>query len=313
MDRIVSVLLIGGDSSPDCGDRKTPLADRISCEPGSLDETRLRFSYARDREAAKAILGEGGIDAILLERCDADGLSWLHASAPDLPILMIAEDGSEDVLRHAIGEGAEDVLTPLDLSETSLVRRIDLAIARKAYERRQIGNARQDELTGLANGVLLEERFERALARADRFATLVGLVAIDIDGFDGLLAQHGQEAIDRLLPMAGKRFLNETRQTDTLARTREHGFTWLVEGLPALDDINALVNRLPQQLIRPFSIGDRDIRLTASAGLAICPYHGRDFHTVHGMAEAAMLDVSTISGDALLMHPVPPTRSAALT
>ena len=313
MDRIISVLLIGGNPSSDKGDRGTPSADRFSFEADNPDETRLRFAYARDREDAKAFLGDVGIDAILLDRCDSDGFSWLHASAPGLPILAITEDGSEDVLRHAIGEGAEDVLTPSDLSEASLVRRIDLAIARKAFERRQISNARQDELTGLANSVLLEERFERALARADRFATLVGLVAIDIDGFDGLIAQHGQEAIDRLLPMAGRRFLDETRKTDTLARTREHGFTWLVEGLPALDDINALVNRLPQQLTRPFSIGDRDIRLTASAGLAICPYHGRDFQTVHGMAEAAMLDVSTISGDALLMHPVPPTRSAALT
>ena len=117
-----------------------------------------------------------------------------------------------------------------------------------------------------------------------------------------------------MLSSVGQRLLGETRQIDTLARTRDHGFTWLVEDLPAIDDISALVNRLPSQLARPFLLDGKEIRLTASAGVAICPFHGRDFQTVHGMAEAAMLDVSTISGDALLMPPLPqPMRSAALT
>jgi GGDEF domain-containing protein len=97
----------------------------------------------------------------------------------------------------------------------------------------------------------------------------------------------------------------DIRKTDTLARTRDNGFTWLVEGLAAINDISALIDRLPTRLSMPFSIDDRDVCITASVGVAICPFHGCDFPMVHAMAEAAMLDVATVSGDGLLMLPLP--------
>jgi predicted signal transduction protein with EAL and GGDEF domain len=98
---------------------------------------------------------------------------------------------------------------------------------------------------------------------------------------------------------------------DTLARTRSFGFTWLVEGLSAIDDVEVLVNRMPKQLARPFSIQGERVSVTASVGIALAPYHGRSFREVHSMAEAAMFDVWSISGDALLMPPIQRTNAAA--
>ncbi len=272
----------------------------------------LQVHFVADLEEAAIFLRERQVDAILVDQGDDSDISRLCSLTTNAPILMIVEKSAIDAARQAIHVGADDVLLPADLSRDSLHRRIELAIMRKASEVHRLRYARADALTGLANSTLLEERFTRALARMDRFATLVGLVAIDLDGFDGFIARHGQDTADLLLPLVGQRLLGETRQTDTLARTRDHGFIWLVEGLSAIDDINALVSRLPDHLAKPFSIHGRNIRITASVGVAVCPFHGRDFQSVHSMAEAAMIDVSSISGDALLMPPVP-TRSAALT
>ncbi|MDH3663503.1 MAG: diguanylate cyclase [Alphaproteobacteria bacterium] len=309
VDGVISVMMVESGLSA-C---PTLLAD-MQDGPGHSHEPNLQPFSVPDLEAAAAQLRNRRVDVILLGRGEAAGIAELRASAAERPILLVTDDPGIDSARHMIGAGAEDVLLPADLKGKNLGRRIALAIARKAFERQLLCHAREDALTGLANGALLEERFIRALARADRHATLVGLVAIDLDGFDGLIAHHGQKVADGLLSSVGQRLLGETRQIDTLARTRDHGFTWLVEDLPAIDDISALVNRLPSQLARPFLLDGKEIRLTASAGVAICPFHGRDFQTVHGMAEAAMLDVSTISGDALLMPPLPqPMRSAALT
>ncbi|MGI9421276.1 MAG: diguanylate cyclase domain-containing protein [Geminicoccaceae bacterium] len=276
----------------------------------------LRFVHARSVEESAPHLHRGAVDAIFMSPAGADAIASLRARAADLPILVLSAKIDLETARNAIRQGADDVLLPADLAGEGLPRRLSLAVTRKAIETERFRHARDDAVTGLANGTLLEERFVRALARADRSATLVGLVAIELDGFDDIVARHGIIVTDRLLSMVGMRLLGATRQTDTLARTRDHGFTWLVEGLPTIDAISTLVSRLPDCLTEPFAIDGRKIRLTASGGVAIYPYHGRDFATVQSKAEAAMLDVYAISGDALLMLPMPPapqpTRAAAL-
>jgi diguanylate cyclase (GGDEF)-like protein len=252
-------------------------------------------------------LRQGGCEAAILlqDRGDAAAIARLQARAPDLPILAIADDHDPDFARRAIAAGAQEALALASIKPGDLARMIAIAIERKRFERRRLRFAREDEETGLANRALLEERFSRAMARADRQATLVGLVAIDLDEIDGLALAHGERAAARLLPQAAARLAAETRKTDTLARTRETGFTLLLEGLPTVNDITALVDRLPKALASPFSLDGRDVRVTASVGVAICPFHGRDFQSAHAMAEAAMTDVASISGDGLLMPPLP--------
>lgn len=282
------------------------LAPEMASRPDGREPPAITFINAEDRDDAIKRLHSQRVDAIMMGADNIDDMNWLQDGTIDLPILAIAKTNDIDLALHAIGSGADDVLLPSDLSETeTLWHRILLAIRRKASERQHVHLAREDRLTGLANGLLLEERFVRALARADRYATYVGLVAIDLDGFEDRIKHQGQAAANHLLTLVGERLLGESRQTDTLARTRHHGFTWLVEGLPTIDDISDLVNRLPNRLSQPFKGPGGDIRITVSVGVAIAPIHGHDFQTVHGMAEAAMIDVSSISGDALLMLPVP--------
>lgn len=317
MDRTINLLLVEGRQSIGLSAIRRQITDlELAGIAHPCTGSGLKLIRVQGIDDAAAQLRQGAqdvaADAILLDQGDVDRIGWLQMHAADLPILVVADDDGGDGTLNAIAEGAEDILLPADITGDSFRRRIDLAIARKRAEKDRLRRAREDPLTGLANDTLLEERFMRAMARTERLETMVGLVAIDLDGFDMLIAQHGQAAADRLLPMAGQRFLAGTRQTDTLARTRDHGFTWLVEGLASVADINALVNRLPAQLTEPFSIDGRRVRLTASVGVAIYPVHGQNFRTLLGLAEAAMIDVSAMSGDGLLMPPVP-TRSATAT
>lgn len=275
---------------------------------GSPDHPDMSFQKVGSLDEAADHFRSEGATALLIDGRNLTGITFLQSSAADLPILAVADGDDINLAREAIGAGAEDVLLAADLQDRiALTRRIQLAIARKTSEQLQRQRAREDAPTGLANSLLLEERFVRALARSDRYATLVGLVAIDLDGFDALTHHRGQATADHLLQAVGVRLLGEIRQTDTLARTRHHGFTWMVEGLPAIDDIDSLVNRLPNKLAQPFSIEGQEISVTASVGVAIAPFHGRDFKAVNAMAEAAMIDVANISGDALLMLPIPRT------
>ena len=273
--------------------------------PAGIDIVR-----ARSLADASAQLRRRNVDVALLclnsmDDAIADTIGRFHQEMEALPIVVISDSTDPAFAFQAISNGAQDVVSPSAMQTADFKRTILTSIERKRLEQHRIRHAREDELTGLANRLLLEERFERAMARADRLATLVALVAIDLDQPERLIELYGVGCIDRLMPHISKRLMSEIRETDTLARTRDAGFTWLVEGLAAINDISVLVDRLPRLLAQPFNLDGRETFVTVSIGVAVCPFHGRDFSTLHKLAEAAMLDVATLNGDGLIMPPLP--------
>lgn len=297
---VINVLLVGNDMA------LLPSSSGLPVGPIGVDIVRTPFVAD-----APAFLHRRRFDAVLfnLNVRDDDyiaAIKWLHKRVEALPIAVISDGAGPDFTCQAIAHGAQDVMPSFRTCPSDLGRAILTSIERKRLEQHKIRHAREDELTGLANRALLEERFKRAVARADRHATLVALVALNLDQPEQLIDVYGADTIDHLMPLVSQRLMNEIRETDTLARTRDAGFTWLVEGLAAVNDIDVLVDRLPRLLAHPFSLRRRDISITVSVGVAVCPFHGRNYSTLHKMAEAAMLDVATLSGDGLLTAPLPP-------
>lgn len=263
----------------------------------SLDDASV---HLRHRDIDVLVINRHGSDSEQIETIAA-----LRAQTGTIPIVVVNESQDPEFAAKAVHGGAQEVVSATAQDPEAMQRALLTSIERKRHERHLLCHARKDELTGLANWLLLEERYERALARADRQATLIALVAIDLDQPEELVDAYGRHAVDWLMPRIGKRLIDEIRETDTLARTRDTGFTWLVEGLSLVNDIATLVDRVPGILAQSFSLDGRSIQVTASVGIAVCPFHGRDFSTLLKMAEAAMLDVATLSGDGLLMPPLP--------
>ena len=139
------------------------------------EDAGFELTHVARLSEARARLDKGGFDAVLLDLMlpDSSGLatvSSVHDHAPDLPIIVYSGFGAEDVLfaRAAVRGGAQDFL-PKSLATPAAMRRAIVAsIERKRLERFRVRHARHDPLTGLANRLLLAERFERAVARAER-------------------------------------------------------------------------------------------------------------------------------------------------
>ena len=79
------------------------------------------------------------IGAVLLDSRLPDGhgietFDKVQAAAPDIPILILADNTTEDVARHAVSRGAQDYLPPDHLDSYSLARALRSAIERKAVE-----------------------------------------------------------------------------------------------------------------------------------------------------------------------------------
>lgn len=296
---MIKVLLIGDDLA----------ALQENCRQFLLPwHVHLIRAWSFDEASARQRHSQIDVLVMNMDKADADQLEMIGAfrAQNDMaPIVVVSDSHDPGFAAKAIHSGAQEVIVSATVKPEAMQQVLLTSIERKRLERHQLCHARKDELTGLANRLLLEERFERALARADRQATLVALVAIDLDQPEELTNVHGRHVAARLMPEIGKRLINDIRETDTLARTRDTGFTWLVEGLGLVDDIAALVDRVPGLLAESFRLDGRSIQVTTSVGIAVCPFHGRDFSTLLKMAEAAMLDVATLNGDGLLMPPLP--------
>lgn len=133
--------------------------------------------------------------------------------------------------------------------------------------------AHYDLLTGLPNRTLLYDRLGQALALAQRNATQIGLLYMDLDGFKRINDALGHDAGDEALREVARRFGKIVRQADTLARIGGDEFVVLLSDLG--DDAEAalvssmVATKYIDAMKSPFLISGTSCNLGISIGIAI--------------------------------------------
>jgi diguanylate cyclase (GGDEF)-like protein len=140
--------------------------------------------------------------------------------------------------------------------------------ARQALEDELRHQAFHDGLTGLANRALFEEHLVQALARARRHGQPVAVLFLDLDDFKTINDSLGHEAGDALLREAAIRIASAVRADDTAARLGGDEFAVLAETFAHDDDALIIATRLLAALAEPFEVAGRELRVSASVGLA---------------------------------------------
>jgi diguanylate cyclase (GGDEF)-like protein/PAS domain S-box-containing protein len=125
-----------------------------------------------------------------------------------------------------------------------------------------------DDLTGLPNRALLEDRVIHALARLRRSGGLAAAVFLDLDDFKQVNDGLGHAAGDQLLQAVAGRIRETVRAQDTPARLGGDEFAVLLEDLECEDEARAVAERIGHAIAQPLAVAGRRITPAASIGVA---------------------------------------------
>ncbi len=129
--------------------------------------------------------------------------------------------------------------------------------------------AMHDQLTGLANRALLEDRLNQALSRVRRDGASVALLALDLDRFKQVNDSLGHAAGDLLVQQVGERLNALLRETDTVARIGGDEFA-IIQSAPKNEaDVRRLCARVIEALSEPFLLRGREARVGVSVGAVV--------------------------------------------
>ena len=132
--------------------------------------------------------------------------------------------------------------------------------------------AERDSLTGAANRRMFEVSLERVLTaapeRRPRHEPVTAVLFIDLDDFKIVNDSLGHAAGDALLVAVTERISASVRDGDLVARLGGDEFAVLTADSPDLKRSIAMAERLVRELRVPYSIGPKQISVTASIGIA---------------------------------------------
>lgn len=181
-------------------------------------------------------------------------------------------------------------------------------VGRDITERRQSEErirdlAYHDQLTGLPNRTLLNDRLTVALADAARTNRFCAFVLVDLDQFKVLNDTRGHACGDRLLRQVASRLGENTRDGDTVARLGGDEFAIILKALAASsrDDLQQqaqqAVERLLAEIRMPYDLGDTVHHCTASVGIAVSDGRDLSIEDLLKQADLAMYKAKQSGGD----------------
>jgi EAL domain-containing protein (putative c-di-GMP-specific phosphodiesterase class I)/GGDEF domain-containing protein len=178
--------------------------------------------------------------------------------------------------------------------------------------------------------VLIFDRLRQAISLANRSDLLVAVILMDLDNFKAINNRFGQAFGDRLLNQIAQRIEHSLRAGDTVTRIGPghdchqledavvrfscDEFVIIATGLPNMEVLEFLCNRILHLTALPYEIDDWKVSVTACLGITVYPFDSGDMETLIRHADQAMSVAKELGGnhyqlyDARRNHDPPPSE-----
>jgi len=164
----------------------------------------------------------------------------------------------------------------------------------KDAERTLRKSAFLDPLTGLANRLLLMDRFEVAMRHAKRNRKKFAVLMLDLNKFKAVNDTYGHAAGDKVLVTVAQRLVSIVRESDTVARLGGDEFVLIVESINERAQLEALGQKLMDVVAQNLVLDSGEtVAVGASVGYAWYPRDGDNLQDVLEVADQAMYTCKT--------------------
>jgi len=150
--------------------------------------------------------------------------------------------------------------------------------------------AQYDQLTGLPNRWLLDERLDDTLRLSRRTGDSFGVIFVDLNRFKPINDTYGHEVGDALLVAVAKRIKALLRESDTVARVGGDEYVVLLPLAARPEDALLVAQKIEKAIEKPFVLSGHSLKISCSAGVAFYPLHGKTRMELYRHADRAMYD-----------------------
>jgi len=210
----------------------------------------------------------------------------------------------EGTCRHKTGESFPVWITLSGVHDAAAQVSGYVALVSDMTERRAAEatirfQATHDMLTQLAN----RAAFLQALKKLVALGGPAAVFFLDLDGFKPVNDEHGHGVGDELLCAVARRLERCVRQSDLVARFGGDEFTVMLRE-PAGDHVPLRVAKsILAAVAEPYRIQGRQVKVTASVGVALVPATGRTVDGVVAAADRAMYEAKRRGGNTVCFAP----------
>ena len=265
-----------------------PLREQITTE--MLKITSSEYQILLENQKYLIVTNQKNLPCYLLSLLKLGAFSFLV-----LPVMLKEKVSAMICLgyRSLFTVKEEDVLLACDFTN-----RVAVALSNARWEEQLYYMAHYDALSGLPNRLLLKDRLQQALARAERQKTIVAILFIDLDRFKYVNDSLGHIAGDLLLCEVAQRLSRNLRSEDTISRIGGDEFVIVISyfenSKESFSITTAIAKKIMADLSIPFNINDHEVYSTASIGIACYPTDGQTINELLKNADSAMYHAKSI-------------------
>ncbi len=228
--------------------------------------------------------------------------------------LIVPGTTFQDIMAHTTGqETADSRSQPTPATGIEVVRRrewktddnryIEIVITRKAdgscialhrdiserksAEQKIAYMAEHDQLTGLPNRHMLEDRISTYLTECNSNRP-VAFLYLDLDGFKPINDTLGHAAGDLLLQAVATRLTKSVRSSDLVVRLGGDEFIVVQTHAEREGCTLALVRRIIESITQPFDVAGQSIQIGVCIGVSMAPNDGNVFDELLNSADLAL-------------------------
>ncbi|HSG21744.1 MAG TPA: EAL domain-containing protein [Azonexus sp.] len=161
--------------------------------------------------------------------------------------------------------------------------------------------ATHDPLTGLPNRNQLPGRLAQAAQMAFACNGLVALAFIDLDNFKVINDSLGHGCGDEMLMYVAKRLQETLRSSDSVVRYGGDEFVLIIQ-YTEVSEVTKLLQRIMQAIQAPLQLGDHELHINCSIGVALYPEDADDLPSLLRIADITMYEAKGRGKGSFLFH-----------